>query len=36
MDKDGNMVSFSIVMPDFQMHSLKAKGKLIPFGFYHL
>lgn len=36
VDKDGNMISFSIVMPDFSDALIKAKGKLFPFGFYHL
>ena len=35
-DKEGNLVSFSIVMPDFSEALIKAKGKLFPFGFYHL
>ena len=35
-DKNGNLVSFSIVMPDFSEALIKAKGKLFPFGFYHL
>lgn len=36
MDKDNNMVAFSIVMPSFSRALQKAKGKLFPFGFYHL
>ena len=36
MDKDDNMVAFSIVMPSFSEALQKAKGKLFPFGFYHL
>jgi len=36
MDKDEKMVAFSIVMPDFAEALQKAKGKLFPFGFYHL
>ena len=36
MDKEGNMVAFSIVMPSFSEALQKAKGKLFPFGFYHL
>lgn len=36
MDKDDNMIAFSIVMPDFADALQKAKGKLFPFGFYHL
>lgn len=35
-DKDGKVVAFSIVMPDFSEALQKAKGKLFPFGFYHL
>ena len=36
LDKDDNMVAFSIVMPSFSEALQKAKGKLFPFGFYHL
>jgi GNAT superfamily N-acetyltransferase len=36
MDKNQNMVAFSIVMPSFSEALQKAKGKLFPFGFYHL
>ncbi|MDI1317098.1 GTP cyclohydrolase [Flavobacterium sp.] len=36
MDKEDNMVAFSIVMPSFSSALQKAKGKLFPFGFYHL
>jgi GNAT superfamily N-acetyltransferase len=36
MDKDDNIVAFSIVMPSFSEALQKAKGKLFPFGFYHL
>ena len=36
MDKDNNMVAFSIVMPSFSEALQKANGKLFPFGFYHL
>jgi len=36
MDKDDNMVAFSIVMPSFSEALQKTKGKLFPFGFYHL
>ena len=36
MDKDDNMVAFSIVMPSFSKALQKANGKLFPFGFYHL
>jgi len=36
LDKDNNMVAFSIVMPSFSRALQKANGKLFPFGFYHL
>jgi len=36
MDKDDNMVAFSIVMPSFSEALQKTKGKLFPFGFLHL
>lgn len=36
VDKDDNMVAFSIVMPSFSEALKKANGKLFPFGFYHL
>ncbi len=36
MDKEGKMIAFSIVMPDFSAAFKKANGKLFPFGFYHL
>lgn len=36
LDKDDNMIAFSIVMPDFSEALQKAKGKLFPFGWYHL
>ncbi|GIZ10519.1 GTP cyclohydrolase [Flavobacterium sp. UMI-01] len=36
VDKDGNLVAFAIVMPSFSEALQKAKGKLFPFGFYHL
>jgi len=36
MDKDDNMVAFSIVMPSFSNALQKANGKLFPVGFYHL
>jgi GNAT superfamily N-acetyltransferase len=35
-DKNGKVIAFSIVMPDFSEALQKAKGKLFPFGFYHL
>jgi len=36
VDKENNMVAFSIVMPSFSEALQKANGKLFPFGFYHL
>jgi len=36
MDKNGKLVAFSIVMPDFAEALKKAKGRLFPFGFWHL
>ena len=36
MDKNNDLVAFSIVMPSFSEALQKAKGKLFPFGFYHL
>lgn len=36
LDKDDNMIAFGIVMPSFSEALQKAKGKLFPFGFYHL
>lgn len=36
VDKDDNMVAFTIVMPSFAEALIKAKGKLFPFGFWHL
>ncbi len=35
-DQDKNLVAFSIVMPSFAEALIKAKGKLFPFGFWHL
>lgn len=35
-DKDHNLVAFAIVMPSFSRALQKAKGKLFPFGFWHL
>jgi GNAT superfamily N-acetyltransferase len=35
-DKDSNLVAFAIVMPSFSEALQKAKGKLFPFGFFHL
>lgn len=36
LDKDDQIVAFSIVMPSFSEALRKANGKLFPFGFYHL
>ncbi|WP_298224850.1 GTP cyclohydrolase [Flavobacterium sp.] len=36
VDKDNNLIAFSIVMPSFSVALQKAKGKLFPFGWYHL
>ncbi|MCZ8197627.1 MAG: GTP cyclohydrolase [Flavobacterium sp.] len=36
LDKDDNMVAFSIVMPSFAEALQKANGKLFPFGIYHM
>ncbi len=36
VDKNKKMIAFSIVMPNFATALQKAKGKLFPFGFYHL
>ncbi|WP_394748654.1 GTP cyclohydrolase [Spongiimicrobium salis] len=36
VDKDDNLVSFSIVMPSFSKALQKAKGKLFPFGIFYL
>lgn len=36
VDKDNKIIAFSIVMPSFGEALQKAKGKLFPFGFYHL
>ena len=35
-DKEGKLISFAIVMPSFSEALQKAKGKLFPFGFWHL
>jgi GNAT superfamily N-acetyltransferase len=35
-DKDGNIVAFAIVMPSFSHALQKAKGKLFPFGIFHM
>ena len=36
IDKNDNLVAFAIVMPSFSQALQKAKGKLFPFGFWHL
>ncbi len=36
VDKDDNLIAFAIVMPSFSKALQKAKGKLIPFGIFHL
>ena len=36
VDKDGKLVSFAILMPSFAKALQKAKGKLFPFGLFHL
>ncbi|REE82219.1 hypothetical protein BX611_1765 [Lutibacter oceani] len=36
IDKDDNMVAFAITMPSFSKALQKAKGKLLPFGLFHL
>ncbi|WP_299432777.1 GTP cyclohydrolase [uncultured Maribacter sp.] len=36
LDKDDKLIAFGIVMPSFSEALQKAKGKLFPFGFYHL
>ncbi len=36
VDKDNNMVAFAITMPSFSEALQKAKGKLLPFGLFHL
>lgn len=36
LDKNSKIIAFSIVMPSFSVALQKAKGKLFPFGFYHL
>lgn len=36
MDENNKMVAFAIVMPNFAPALQKSKGKLFPFGFYHL
>lgn len=36
VDKDGNMIAFAITMLSFSNALQKAKGKLLPFGLFHL
>lgn len=36
VDKEDNLIAFSIVMPNFAEALQKAKGKLFPLGFWHL
>ncbi|MGH2664407.1 GTP cyclohydrolase [Flavobacterium sp.] len=36
VDKNDNLIAFGIVMPSFSHALQKAKGRLFPFGFYHL
>ena len=36
LDKNDKLVAFGVVMPSFSSALQKAKGKLFPFGFYHL
>ena len=36
VDKNDQLIAFVIVMPSFSRALQKAKGKLFPFGFYHL
>ena len=35
-DKDDNLVAFAVTMPSFSTALQKAKGKLFPFGIFHL
>ncbi len=35
-NKDGNIIGFAIIMPSYAKALQKMKGKLFPFGFYHL
>ena len=35
-DENNKLIAFGIVMPDFSEALQKAKGKLFPFGFYHM
>lgn len=36
VDKNNKMIAFAITLPSFSRALQKAKGKLFPFGFYHL
>jgi hypothetical protein len=36
MDENNKLVAFGIMMPSFSVALQKAKGKLFPFGFFHL
>lgn len=36
LDKDNNILAFAIVMPNFAQALQKAKGKLFPFGWWHI
>ena len=36
LDKEGKIICFAIMIPSFSEALQKAKGKLFPFGFYHL
>ncbi|HCO83693.1 MAG TPA: GTP cyclohydrolase, partial [Arenibacter sp.] len=36
LDKDDKLIAFGIVMPSFSKALQKAKGKLFPFGIFHL
>ncbi|PHS53786.1 MAG: GTP cyclohydrolase [Lutibacter sp.] len=36
LDKDDNIIAFAIIMPSFSTALQKAKGKLFPFGLFHL
>ncbi len=36
VDEDGEMIAFAITMPSYSKALQKARGKLFPFGWYHL
>ncbi|WP_456378780.1 GTP cyclohydrolase [Lutibacter sp.] len=36
LDRNDNLIAFSIIMPSFSKALQKAKGKLLPFGLFHL